>query len=85
MTAIQISVRRTERIARLYLLALLAAFSVMPLGLILYLDRFQTPTLLFMDHTFHVIAIAVATIQGLFVSYVSWRCYRNSVFRKNQQ
>jgi hypothetical protein len=78
MTAIQIPVRRTEGIARLYLLALIATFALMPMGLILYLDRFQISSLLFMNHTFHLIAIAVATIDGLFVSYVSWRCYRNS-------
>jgi hypothetical protein len=59
-------------------LALIAAFALMPMGLILYLDRFQAPSLVFMDHGFHLIAIAVATIEGLFVSYVSWRCYRNS-------
>jgi hypothetical protein len=78
MTAIQIPVWWIEGIARLYLLALIATFALMPMGLILYLDRFQTPSLLFMDHTFHVIAIAVATIEVLFVSYVSWRCYRRS-------
>ncbi|HEX8109683.1 MAG TPA: hypothetical protein VF516_18255 [Kofleriaceae bacterium] len=71
----------TQRIAiaaRLYALALIAVFAVVPMGLILYLDRFQAPSLLFMDHSFHVIAIAVATIEGLFVSYVSWRCYQKS-------
>ena len=78
MTSIQLSMRRTERVARLYALALIATFAVMPMGLILYLDRFQAPSLLFMGHTFHLIAIAVATAQGLFVSYVSWRGYRNS-------
>jgi two-component system, cell cycle response regulator len=72
------STQRTERVARVYALALIAALAVMPIGLILYLDRFQTPSLLFMDHTFHLIAIGVATVEGLFVSYVSWRCYRSS-------
>jgi hypothetical protein len=70
--------RRIEAVARVYALALIAALAVTPLGLILYLDRFQAPSLLFMDHTFHLIAIGVATIEGLFVSYVSWRCYRSS-------
>lgn len=64
--------------ARLYALALIAVLAVMPMGVILYLERFQAPSLLFMDHTFHVIAIAVATIEGLFISYVSWRCYQKS-------
>jgi len=78
MTEIRVSMRRAESVARLYALALIAAFAAVPIGLILYLDRFQTPSLLFMDHTFHLIAIAVATMEGLFVSYVSWRCYRRS-------
>jgi hypothetical protein len=78
MTEIRASTGRTERVARLYALALIAALAAVPIGLIVYLDRFQTPSLLFMDHTFHLIAIAVATIEGLFVSYVSWRCYRSS-------
>src|SRR6202021_2281438 len=43
-----------------------------------YLFLFQDPTLKFEDHPFHVIAIAVATLEGLFVCYVTWRCYRSS-------
>src|SRR5262245_6224788 len=78
MTGIQVSTGRTERVARLYALALIAAVALTPQALILYLDRFQTPSLLFMDHAFHVIAIACATIAGLFASHVSWRCYRSS-------
>jgi hypothetical protein len=78
MTAIEISMRRTETVARLYALVLIAALAVLPLGLILYLDRFQAPSALFMDHTFHLISIGVATIAGLFVSYLSWLCYRSS-------
>jgi hypothetical protein len=78
MVETRVSMWRVESIVRLYGLALIAAFALMPMVLILYLDRFQTPSLLFMDHTFHLIAIAVATIEGLFVSYVSWRCYRSS-------
>jgi len=70
--------RGTESVARLYALALIATFAVMPIGLILYLDRFQAPSLVFMDHAFHLIVIAVATVEGLFVSYVSWRCYQRS-------
>jgi len=50
----------------------------MPLAAILYVDQFQDPNLLFMNHGFHVFAIAVATLEGLFVSYVSWSCYRES-------
>jgi signal transduction histidine kinase/DNA-binding response OmpR family regulator/HPt (histidine-containing phosphotransfer) domain-containing protein len=57
---------------------LVAVFGFMPLALITYIDRFQNPALVFMNHSFHVFAIAVATLEGLFVSYVSWRCYRTS-------
>ena len=78
MAAIRRTMQRTERVAGLYALGLIAIFAVVPMGPILYLDRFQISTLLFMDHTFHVIAISVATIAGSFVSYISWRCYRDS-------
>jgi len=77
MTTSQIS-SRTERVARLYLVVLMATLAVTPMGLILYLDRFQAPSMLFMDHTFHLITIGGATIAGLFISHVSWRCYRSS-------
>lgn len=73
-----IGMHRIAIVARLYVLALFGVLAVMPMGLILYLDRFQDPSVLFMDHGFHVIAIAVATLEGLFVSYISWRCYQKS-------
>jgi signal transduction histidine kinase/DNA-binding response OmpR family regulator len=50
----------------------------MPMAAIIYLEQFQDPKLLFMSHGFHVLAISVATLEGLFVSYVSWSCYRKS-------
>lgn len=78
MISMKIARPRTESLAHLYAVALIAALALMPMGLILYLDRFQAPSLLFMDHGFHLVAIAVATIEGLFVSHVSWCCYRNS-------
>lgn|GEM_PF-476398 len=43
-----------------------------------YIYVFQNPSLLFMDHEFHEIAIGVATLQGSFISYVAWRCYMAS-------
>ncbi|MDR6412854.1 UNVERIFIED_ORG: hypothetical protein ABIC62_006322 [Burkholderia sp. 1595] len=39
---------------------------------------FQDPDLRFENHVFHEIAIAAATFEGLFVTYVTWRCYRSS-------
>src|ERR1700722_15860256 len=57
---------------------LLIAFALMPAQAIAYLYFFQDPTLKFEDHLFHEIAIAVATLEGLFVTYVTWRCYQSS-------
>ncbi len=57
---------------------LLIAFALMPVQFIAYLYFYQDPGLKFEDHLFHEIAILVATLEGLFVSYVTWRCYRSS-------
>ncbi|MEX3959672.1 GGDEF domain-containing protein [Trinickia sp. EG282A] len=57
---------------------LLIAFALLPAYLIAYLYFFQDPRLTFEDHAFHEIAIAAATLEGLFVSYVTWQCYRLS-------
>jgi diguanylate cyclase (GGDEF)-like protein len=57
---------------------LLIAFALLPAQLIAYLYFFQDPTLKFEDHLFHEIAIAVATLEGLFVTYVTWSCYKSS-------
>jgi len=57
---------------------LLIAFALMPAPLIAYLYFYQDPALKFEDHLFHEFAIAVATLEGLFVAYVTWCCYRSS-------
>lgn len=57
---------------------LLIAFALLPAYLIAYLYFFQDPRLTFEDHLFHEVAIAAATLEGLFVSYVTWQCYRMS-------
>ena len=57
---------------------LLIAFALMPAQFIAYLYSYQDPTLKFEDHLFHEIVIAVATLEGLFVTYVTWCCYRSS-------
>jgi diguanylate cyclase (GGDEF)-like protein len=61
-----------------YARLLLAGFALFPAALIGYLSFFQDPTLKFEHHAFHVVAIAVATLEGLFVAYVTWCCYRSS-------
>jgi len=64
----------TEFYARL----LVVGFSLVPAYLIGYLYFFQDPTLKFENHAFHIVAIAAATFVGLFVTYVTWCCYRSS-------
>jgi len=65
-------------VTKVYASALLACFALLPAYLIAYLFFFQDPALKFENHAFHVIAIAAATVEGLFVTYVTWRCYRSS-------
>ncbi|TVT84435.1 GGDEF domain-containing protein [Pseudomonas sp. H3(2019)] len=65
-------------IIKVYACLLLAGFAFIPAYLISYLYFFQDPTLLFENHAFHIIAIAAATLEGLFVTYVTWRCYQSS-------
>ena len=65
-------------VTQVYAGFLLIAFALLPAQIIAYLYFFQDPTLKFEDHLFHEIAIAVATLEGLFVTYVTWRCYKSS-------
>lgn len=63
---------------KVYAYLLLAGFAFVPAYLIGYLYVFQDPTLIFENHLFHIIAITAATLAGLFVTYVTWRCYQSS-------
>ncbi|SIT47511.1 Diguanylate cyclase (GGDEF) domain-containing protein [Paraburkholderia ribeironis] len=65
-------------ITRSYAQLVLVAFALVPAYLIGYLHFFQNPALKFENHPFHEIAIAGATFEGLFVTYVTWQCYRSS-------
>jgi diguanylate cyclase (GGDEF)-like protein len=65
-------------VTQIYARLLLAAFALVPAYMIGYLFFFQDSALTFENHTFHEIAIAGATLAGLFVTYVSWTCYRSS-------
>jgi diguanylate cyclase (GGDEF)-like protein len=65
-------------ITQAYTGLLIGAFALIPAYLILYLYLYQDPTLKFEDHLFHEIAIAIATLEGLFVTYVTWNCYVSS-------
>lgn len=65
-------------VTTMYARLLVVGFAFIPAYLIAYLYSFQDPKLLFEDHAFHEAAIAAATLEGLFVTYVCWRCYRSS-------
>jgi diguanylate cyclase (GGDEF)-like protein len=65
-------------VTRAYANLLLIVFALMPAQFIAYLYFYQDPGLKFEEHLFHEIIIAVATLEGLFVTYVTWRCYRSS-------
>jgi diguanylate cyclase (GGDEF)-like protein len=67
-----------RRVTRWYASFLRVAFALLPAYLIAYLFYFQDPRLVFENHLFHEVAIAAATLEGLFVSYVTWQCYRLS-------
>jgi hypothetical protein len=72
------SERSVRRLTRAYAGLVVAGFALIPAYLIAYLIFFQDPALTFENHRFHEIAIAIATLEGLFVTYVAWRCYRLS-------
>ncbi|UIF88435.1 GGDEF domain-containing protein (plasmid) [Cupriavidus necator] len=65
-------------VTKAYASCLIVAFALLPAYLIAYLFYFQDPALKFENHPFHEIAIAAATIEGLFITYVTWRCYQSS-------
>ena len=67
-----------QLVTRIYAKLLLTGFALVPAYLIAYLYFFQDPSLKFENHAFHELAIAAATLEGVFVTYVCWRCYRLS-------
>ncbi|OXH88205.1 GGDEF domain-containing protein, partial [Burkholderia multivorans] len=64
--------------ARIYAKCLLVGFALLPAYLIAYLWFCADPRATFENHAFHEIAIAAATVEGAFVTYVTWVCYRSS-------
>jgi two-component system, cell cycle response regulator len=65
-------------ITQTYARFLLAGAALLPAYLIAFLFFFQDPAQKFDNHLFYEIAIAVAAVEGLFVAYVTWRCYHSS-------
>ncbi|MFW0754956.1 GGDEF domain-containing protein [Pseudomonas sp. H11T01] len=78
ITAIGEPPEAVRLIIKVYASLLLAGFAFVPAYLIGYLFFFQDPTLVFENHAFHIIAITAATLEGSFVTYVTWRCYQSS-------
>ncbi|WP_082700417.1 sensor domain-containing diguanylate cyclase [Magnetospirillum sp. XM-1] len=70
---------RLEGLGRLYQLLQLLAVSLTPSVAIWYLWTFSPqPSPRFESHWFHEVAITGATLIGSFITYVSWRSYRES-------
>lgn len=56
-------------------LLLLSAFALVPLAAVAYLLVYQDPALRIVSHGVHEVAIAIAILEGGFITYVTWRCY----------
>ncbi|NML18679.1 PAS domain S-box protein [Azohydromonas caseinilytica] len=78
MTTADAALRRTVFWADAVRRAFELALCLLPALAIAYLQCFQDPALRFEDHAFHQAAIALATLEGAFISYVAWRCYLRS-------
>ncbi len=64
--------------ARLYSFITLCALALAPAALITYVALLPGTDARYDNMSFHVLAIGVATLEGLFISFVSWRCYLRS-------
>ncbi|MET0329907.1 MAG: GGDEF domain-containing protein [Dyella sp.] len=65
-------------VTKVYARALLVGFALIPAALIVYLLLYQDSTLTFENHAFHILVIGLAILEGIFIAYVSWCCYRSS-------
>ncbi|MBV8634914.1 MAG: response regulator [Burkholderiaceae bacterium] len=70
--------RLTVQAARLYSFLTLCAMAFAPAALMAYVALLPGADERYDNMSFHVLAIAVATAEGLFISFVSWRCYLQS-------
>ncbi|GAB7540561.1 hypothetical protein CS8_002220 [Cupriavidus sp. 8B] len=69
----KISVPVIQAVTKACSAVLIVLSFLLPGYLIAHLFFFQDPGLEFGNHTFHEIAIAAATLDGLFITYVTWR------------
>ena len=67
---------RFTRLVRQFQVASRIGLALTPLVAIAYLQLFQDPGRLFLHHAFHELAIGVSTLLSVFITYVTWRCYR---------
>lgn len=67
-----------QLVTKLYAEVLQLGFALLPLVGILYIKSFIDPSYTYSSYGFHQFAIAVATAEGLFVTTVSYQCYRHS-------
>jgi two-component system cell cycle response regulator len=63
---------------RSYARLLLVAFALTPAGAIAYLFFFQNPSLKFESHLFDIVWICAITMEGVFITCLTRRCYLSS-------
>lgn len=68
----------TRTLIKGYVQLLVIGYALVPSVAIAYLYFFQNPALHFENHSFHELAIGIATLCSAFVTYVTWRCYSHS-------
>ena len=67
-----------SRLTRLYLRSLIALVVLAPSAGIVYIHFLQAPDLKWVQHDFHVVAVTGSILLGLFVTGVSFLCYRET-------
>lgn len=67
-----------DKLTRVYVRLLHVLFALSPSVAIWYLAQYQDPALRYESHAFHEIAIGVAILASLFVTWITWRCYRDA-------
>jgi len=74
----EFSSEQIVNLSRLYERILIVLLMLIPTLAGFYINFFQDSFLLYVDHSFHEVAIGIAVLQSSFISYVTWRCYSSS-------